>query len=215
MSPEEINEKLDRIDAIDSAKDGAMRHMLLAALISKLFAERGVELVVVGGTAMEFYTEGAYVSRDIDFAARAMRYPDDTQDIMALIGAAPQGIPTGRRAPAGQRGYVLERFKATVDLFSDFTVARATKALNLDPTCFNTPFGQVKLVPVEQLIAERVLAAHEAPNDSEAMLRARVLIRLYLEHQTPGDLEPDWRRVEKICQDPDFDVLKLAEKLKS
>jgi hypothetical protein len=134
---------------------------------------------------------------------------------MATIGATPQGIAPGRRAPAGQRGYVLERFKATVDLFPDFTVAHATKELNLNPTSFQTPFGEIKFVPVEQLIAERVLAAKDSPNDPDAMKSARMLINLYLHHQTPGDIEPDWKRVEKICQDPDFDVLKLAEKLKS
>ena len=45
----------------------------LAGLVSTLFAETGWELVVVGGSAVEFYTEGAYMSGDIDLCRRTLK----------------------------------------------------------------------------------------------------------------------------------------------
>ena len=42
------------------------KSLLLAGLVSELFRERGFEPVVVGGSAIEFYTDGAYMSGDTD-----------------------------------------------------------------------------------------------------------------------------------------------------
>jgi hypothetical protein len=48
-------------DAIESAladvtveADPTLKHLKLASLVSALFGERGIELVVVGGSAIEF-----------------------------------------------------------------------------------------------------------------------------------------------------------------
>lgn len=43
-----------------------VKHLKLASLVSAVFRQRHVELVVVGGSAIEFYTEGQYMSGDID-----------------------------------------------------------------------------------------------------------------------------------------------------
>ena len=51
---------------ITAEADPTLRHLKLASLASAIFRERGIELVVVGGSAIEFYTEGAYASGDID-----------------------------------------------------------------------------------------------------------------------------------------------------
>jgi hypothetical protein len=51
---------------ITAESDPSLKHLKLASLVSAVFRERGIELVVVGGSAIEFYTEGAYVSGDID-----------------------------------------------------------------------------------------------------------------------------------------------------
>lgn len=44
------------------------KSLLLAGLVSELFRERGFEPVVVGGSAIEFYTDGAYMSGDTDIS---------------------------------------------------------------------------------------------------------------------------------------------------
>jgi len=44
---------------ISAEKDPTVKSMKLASLCSALWRERGVELVVVGGSAIEFLTDGA------------------------------------------------------------------------------------------------------------------------------------------------------------
>lgn len=40
-------------------RDQNVKAQKLASLVSSLFRQRGIELVVVGGSAIEFYTDGA------------------------------------------------------------------------------------------------------------------------------------------------------------
>ena len=51
---------------ITAERDPTLKSAKLASLCSALWAERGVELVVVGGSAIEILTEGAYASGDLD-----------------------------------------------------------------------------------------------------------------------------------------------------
>lgn len=51
---------------ITAETDPTLKHLKLASLVSAVFRQRRVELVVVGGAAIEFYTEGAYTSGDLD-----------------------------------------------------------------------------------------------------------------------------------------------------
>src|SRR5262245_65522723 len=74
---------------ITTETDVTVKHLKLASLCSALFAERGVELVVVGGSAVEFYTEGAYTSGDVDLCVLSSREPLTVrlrQEIMGQLG---------------------------------------------------------------------------------------------------------------------------------
>ena len=55
---------------IEATADLLERAMKLSGLVTTLFQERGFPLVVVGGSAVEFYTEGGYMSGGIDFWSR-------------------------------------------------------------------------------------------------------------------------------------------------
>ncbi|MGE3309298.1 MAG: hypothetical protein AB7O66_04950 [Limisphaerales bacterium] len=63
MEPEVVQKALREICA---EADPTVRNLEVAALCCAVFRDRGVELVVVGGSAIEFYTEGAYLSGDVD-----------------------------------------------------------------------------------------------------------------------------------------------------
>jgi hypothetical protein len=54
------------LDDIGAETDPTLKHLKLASLVGAVFRERRVELVVVGGSAIEFYTDGGYVSGDLD-----------------------------------------------------------------------------------------------------------------------------------------------------
>src|ERR1039457_6025513 len=74
---------------ITAEQDPTIKSLKMASLCSALWAERGVELVVVGGSAIEILTEGAYASGDLDMchANRAMLPVQERQEVMGLLGA--------------------------------------------------------------------------------------------------------------------------------
>src|SRR5436190_11815041 len=72
MNPETIQTALADITA---ESDPTLKHLKLASLCSALFREKGIELVVVGGSAIEFYTEGAYTSGDLDLCIASSTEP--------------------------------------------------------------------------------------------------------------------------------------------
>ena len=51
---------------ITAEQDPTIKSLKMASLCSALWAEHGIELVVVGGSAIEILTEGAYASGDLD-----------------------------------------------------------------------------------------------------------------------------------------------------
>ena len=74
---------------ITAEQDPTLKSLWLASLCSALWAERGVELVVVGGSAIEILTEGAYASGDLDMchATGATLPVAQRKEIMGLLGA--------------------------------------------------------------------------------------------------------------------------------
>src|SRR5919112_592821 len=86
MSGDEIRTALADIGV---EKDPTLKHLKLASLVSAVFRERGIELVVVGGSAIEFYTEGAYVSGDVDMCLVPPSRVNlrTRQELMGVLGA--------------------------------------------------------------------------------------------------------------------------------
>ena len=68
----EIDIRAAMVD-IESTSDLLERALKLSGLITTLFQRQGFPLVVVGGSAVEFYTEGGYMSGDIDFCLEELR----------------------------------------------------------------------------------------------------------------------------------------------
>lgn len=176
--PETARNRLDRI-LLES--DPVARQLLLAALVSELFRERGFEPVVVGGSAIEFYTEGAYVSGDIDLTFDSARLPSPAEraEVMAgLLGA------TGNT-----------RTWKIGDCYLDLLGMVEAFATGSFRT-LETPEGRLTLQPVEDLLAERVFIARGMgqPND-EAESCARKLIAFALANPDAVD----WSKAEEIA----------------
>src|SRR6266568_4721384 len=74
---------------ITAEKDPTLKSLKLASLCSALWAEHGVELVVVGGSAIEFLTDGTYASGDLDMchATQATLPVPQRQEVMSQLGA--------------------------------------------------------------------------------------------------------------------------------
>jgi hypothetical protein len=178
--------KIDRaLGDIADEKDPTVKNLKLASLCSEVFRERGIELVVVGGSAIEFYTEGAYTSGDVDLCVASTQEPLTVRLRQELMGQLRgQGGPRSWRVAGG-----------FVDVLGDFE--------NLAQTGLRTiagPYGKVVLSPAEELVVERVLvswypAAYAPARECAAKLIAAGLRREY---------DIDWVEVLRIATRPEY-----------
>ena len=158
--------------------------LLLAGLVSELFRERGFEPVVVGGSAIEFYTDGAYMSGDTDICWANWNTPSEEQkeEIMRQI--------PGVKCHGGAKSWGIEGL--WIDLLGEIDY-RAEK----DLVKFVTPLGSVVLIPVEDSLVGRVYAARcycsgydEKDDDCAKKLMTAVLT---------GTLPIDWDEALRVA----------------
>ena len=179
---------------ITSTEDLLERALKLSGLVTSLFADVGFKLVVVGGSAVEFYTEGDYMSGDIDFCRRELSHIPLrlAQDVMGKLCA------TG-----GPRSWQV------CGLFVDmlgFLENESTAPLRT----VETPYGIVTLVPRELALVERVLAAYYPQTSEEALKVAKQMMASSLD-----DPSTDWVEVERLADTNDFKVLPELKRLKA
>ena len=89
------DECIERAKAdIEATGDVLERALKLSGLVTTLFQKHGFSLVVVGGSAVEFYTEGGYMSGDVDFCRKTLKAIPLRlmSDIMLRLGG---GAPFG------------------------------------------------------------------------------------------------------------------------
>jgi hypothetical protein len=172
---------------ITAETDPTLKHLKLASLVSAVFRERGVELVVVGGSAIEFYTEGAYVSGDLDMCLISPGRLDirRRQELMGQLNA--RGGPRNWQV-AGQY----------VDILGEIEILARTPFDELQGA-----YGLVRLVSPEDLLVERVLISVYPQPDQTADQCARKLIAVGL----TGQVEIDWVEVQRLAQLPEYRIL--------
>jgi hypothetical protein len=184
VSPEQIQAALADITAED---DPTLKHMKLAGLVSTLFRERGVKLVVVGGSAIEFYTEGEYASGDIDLCTTSLLRPDlrMRQEVMGLLGAK-----------GGPRSWEIKGHY--VDILGELEGLTKKPLVEL-----HTPYGPLHLSPPEELLVERVLVSVYPSAHEPSAECARTLIAVALS----GQIEMDWNEVTRLAVLPEYRIL--------
>ena len=175
---------------IEATGDLLERAMKLAGLITTLFAQRGFHLVVVGGSAVEFYTEGGYMSGDIDFCRRSLVGPS-----LRLIREVL--LPLGG-ACVGRNWQVCGLF---VDLLGIVESETSKEYRKLE-----TPYGTVSIIPPELALVERVFYSLDS---NECVASARQMMASALE-----DADFDWAEAERIADSPAFKVLDEFRALK-
>jgi hypothetical protein len=177
---------MEELRDIEQTEDLVERALKLAALVTRLFAEEGWDLVVVGGSAVEFYTEGAYMSGNIDLCRRtASPIPlRRAQELMGQLGA------TG-----GPRSWKVAGL--FVDLLGLLENEAQSPCRDID-----TPFGKVVVAPAELVLVERVLLAYYPNPDEEARDVARKMMAVCLTEKTPVD----WDEVERLAGMPAFGI---------
>jgi hypothetical protein len=172
---------------ISADTDPTRKAAKLASLCSALFREHGIELVVVGGSAIELLTEGAYTSGDVDLcrltpAALPLR---KRQQIMGQLGAR-----------GGPRSWQVAG--AFVDLLGPLESLARTPLRQLQG-----PHGVVQIVQPEELLVERVLVGIYPQPHPPASECAKMLAAIALR----GQLGMDWREVRRLASLPEYRIL--------
>jgi hypothetical protein len=193
MSPEEVQTALHRIE---SEADPNVRALLLAAVVSEAFRAEGFEPVVVGGSAIEFYTDGAYMSGDVDICWTGSRIPTpaDQGRIMASLGA-PRGGPRSWK----WAGHFFDLLgPAEVYAAGEFKI-------------METPLGSVLMPPVEDLLVERIFAARcwTGPNPA-----AEDCAKKLLATALRGEIPVDWNEVGRVAALPAYDCADTVATMK-
>ena len=187
MTVEEITSARSDIEATGDLLERAMK---LAGIITTLFQQRGYPLVVVGGSAVEFYTEGGYMSGDIDFCRRSLKGPS-----LRLIKVVLE--PLGGKC-VGRNWLVCGLFVDMLGVIESETVKPYRD--------LETPYGKVLILPPELALVERVFYSLDS---SESVASARQMVATALE-----DASFDWQEAERLADLPDFKVLPELRKLR-
>ena len=175
---------------IEATGDLLERALKLSGLMTTLFAERGFPLVVVGGSAVEFYTEGGYMSGDIDFCRKTLKAipPRIMQEVAERLGG--KGL--------GRNWLICGLYVDILGLLESETA--------LPDRIVQTPYGEVRMLPPELALVERVLFAEQ---DAECVASARQMMAAALK-----DADFDWVEAERLAALRDFSVLSQMRRLK-
>jgi hypothetical protein len=137
-----------------------------------------VELVVVGGSAIEFLTDGAYASGDLDLCHTTdVSLPiRDRQELMGRLGAT-----------SGPRNWQVAAI--FVDLLGPAESFARTFYRKLE-----RPYGPVIVMKAEDLFVERVLVSvYPAPNPA-----ARDCARKLAAVALGGGIDMNWNGVKRV-----------------
>lgn len=177
---------------INSTTDLLERSLKLAGLLTSRFAKLGFPLVVVGGSAVEFYTEGGYMSGDIDLCRTTLKPipPRLMQEVVAELGG--KGVARSWRICG-----------LCVDMLGFFESETVLPFRELE-----TPYGIVRIIPPELSLVERVLVAYFPPSE-EALATARKMMVAAL-----ADTAFNWDEARRLAALPSFGVARELESLR-
>lgn len=178
---------------ITAEQDPTLKSAKLASLCSALWAERGVELVVVGGSAIEILTEGAYASGDLDMchATKESLSVTERNEIMGLLGAK-----------GGPRNWQVAGMY--LDLLGPAESFARTPFRRIE-----APYGSFLVMKPEDLLVERVLMTFYLGESLAARDCAKKFISVIL----TGGMAVDWNEVRRLANLPEYRNLPECEKL--
>lgn len=178
-----------RLESIRAESDQNRKNLRAAEIVSELFERIGLEPVIVGGSAVEFYTDGAYVSGDIDICFTGARLPTPRERETVLADA---GEPVSIRSwnVAG----------VLVDLLGRLETSARGPLQRL---------GGMRLIQIEDLIAERILVATQPRFDPGRWQVAKVLLAAGWNNLVTLDRA----ELQRIAESPDYTVAAELERM--
>ena len=169
---------------ITAEQDPTLKSAKMASICSALFLERGVELVVVGGSGIELLTDGAYTSGDLDLChtVGSSISPRLRHEIMGLLGG------TG-----GPRNWLVAGMYVDI-LGCAESFARTPRRV------VSAPYGPINVIQAEDLFVERVLGSFYPQENLTARNCARILAGVALR----GQMGMNWSEVARVAQLPEY-----------
>ncbi len=158
-----------------SIEDPVKRKALFIALLSREIVQRGGKApIIVGGEAVEIYTQGSYTTGDIDIKAPL----EITEAVLKKWGFIKAGRPW---------------LNKTLDIYVDWLGssleegAEAEKRVN---TIAITEDLDIKIISIEDLVVDR-LGAFKWWGDTDSLMWAKVLIKV---KKSLGSLDEEYIR---------------------
>lgn len=114
-------ERRARLEATAAERDPARKRLVALGLLADRLREAGLEPILVGGAAVEFYTSGGYTTKDVDLA---LPHGPETDAAFAELGFVKEGRYWYREdldllfeapAPAGLPGETAPRTKVEIE----------------------------------------------------------------------------------------------------
>ncbi len=181
------------LEDISNDSDPTRKAGKLASLCSAVFRERGIELVVVGGSAIELLTDGAYASGDVDFCLANPGSPSvrERQDLMGQL-----------QGKGGPRSWEVAGL--FVDLLGHLETLARTPLRKIEG-----PYGLIQIAQPEELLVERVLiSVYPQP-----YLPARACAKILAAVGIRGQVAFDWQEVRRLADLPQYRILRQCEAL--
>lgn len=169
------------VDALRGARDPAERRLHFAAILASAAAVPVDDFIVVGGSAIEFYTVGECTTGDIGVVSREK----------GKLRAVLRGWGFRREG----RVWFHEELGVVVDLVRHPYTGDVTRTQIL-----RTPHGSIRIAAIEDLLVKRLASAKHWGAEGD-FGHARLLATLYRERI-------DWDYVERLASEYDVrDVL--------
>ena len=176
----------DALQSLEATEDGTERALQLAGLISTLFKIKGVSLVVVGQLAYDSYADTASEYPEIELAVFAGDF-------------APRVVLEIMRGQLYGQGSLYRWLVAGIPIRFQHDTAIANRELCRE---FTTGLGVVKLMPVEEIAANYILASVHPNLDEIAHGRAHQLLMSGL----ADVFQMDWPALHALCHRPEYRV---------
>lgn len=139
MKPSEKWKSLqDELKLASREKDTALRGARIAAVVSSALREIGIDPVLVGGSAVAFYTGGRYTTHDIDMISPSGK---DIEEVMGRLGFSKFG-----------KDYSNKRLKIYVEFPGD--ALGPTERTNV----IKIGASRLRIISLEDLIVDRLCA---------------------------------------------------------
>ena len=167
-------------------QNGTDRALQLAGIVSTLFKLKGVILIAIGQLAYNSYSQTESESPQVELAAFAGKL-------------APRTIMEIMRGQLYAKGSLYHWTVAGISVRLHDAAVIVHRRLCPD---YLTDHGVVKLLPVEEITADCILAAVYPVHDPEAHMRASRLLVSALAESFPMD----WTVLQSLCDRPEYRI---------